>query len=93
MALDTNDYNGYTASQTERISNPLFARQTPGSMTLVRPAAAKLIWRLARALIRDGKRGRFFNVVELVDQLEAEGRAGRQGVMADFSVGRTSSAR
>jgi len=38
---------------------------------------------LARALIRDGKRGRFFNVVELVNKLEAEGRAGRQGRLAE----------
>ena len=37
----------------------------------------------ARALIRDGKRGRFFNVVELVNKLEAEGRAGRQGRLAE----------
>jgi len=37
---------------------------------------------MARALIRDGKRGRFFNVIELVNKLEAEGRAGRQGRMA-----------
>src|SRR4051812_32415593 len=28
---------------------------------------------------RDGARGRFFNVVDLVNKLEAEGRAGRQG--------------
>jgi DNA replication protein DnaC len=35
-------------------------------------------------LIRDGKRGRFFNVVELVNKLEAEGRAGRQGRMAEY---------
>ena len=39
---------------------------------------------LARALIRDGKRGRFFNVVELVNKLEAEGRSGRQGRMAEY---------
>ena len=39
---------------------------------------------MARALIRDGKRGRFFNVVELVNKLEAEGRAGRQGRMAEY---------
>ena len=39
---------------------------------------------VARALIRDGKRGRFFNVVELVNKLEAEGRAGRQGRMAEY---------
>ncbi len=39
---------------------------------------------VARALIRDGKRGRFFNVVELVNKLEAEGRSGRQGRMAEY---------
>src|SRR6202045_801563 len=39
---------------------------------------------MARALIRDGKRGRFFNVVELVNKLEAEGRAARQGRMAEY---------
>jgi DNA replication protein DnaC len=39
---------------------------------------------MARALIRDGKRGRFFNVVELVNKLEAEGRTGRQGRMAEY---------
>jgi DNA replication protein DnaC len=39
---------------------------------------------MARALICDGKRGRFFNVVELVNKLEAEGRAGRQGRLAEY---------
>ena len=39
---------------------------------------------IARACIRDGARGRFFNVVDLVNKLEAEGRAGRQGRMADY---------
>jgi DNA replication protein DnaC len=39
---------------------------------------------IARACIRDGGRGRFFNVVDLVNKLEAEGRAGRQGRMADY---------
>jgi DNA replication protein DnaC len=38
---------------------------------------------IARACIRDGARGRFFNVVDLVNKLEAEGRAGRQGGIAD----------
>jgi DNA replication protein DnaC len=38
---------------------------------------------IARALIRDGRRGRFFNVVELVNKLAAEGRAGRQGRLAE----------
>jgi DNA replication protein DnaC len=38
---------------------------------------------IARACIRNGARGRFFNVVDLVNRLEAEARAGRQGRMAD----------
>jgi len=39
---------------------------------------------IARACIRDGKRGRFFTVVDLVNKLEAEGRAGKSGRMADW---------
>jgi DNA replication protein DnaC len=38
---------------------------------------------LARSCIRQGARGRFFNVVDLVNRLEAEGRSGRQGRLAD----------
>jgi DNA replication protein DnaC len=38
---------------------------------------------IARACIRAGARGRFFNVVDLVNRLEAEARGGRQGRMAD----------
>ena len=38
---------------------------------------------IARACIRRGSRGRFFNVVDLVNKLEAETRAGRQGRIAD----------
>ena len=39
---------------------------------------------IARACIRGGARGRFYNVVDLVNRLESEARAGRQGRMADF---------
>ena len=38
---------------------------------------------IARACLRGGARGRYFNVVDLVNRLEAEGRAGRQGRMAE----------
>ncbi|MGA0608586.1 IS21-like element helper ATPase IstB [Phenylobacterium sp. VNQ135] len=38
---------------------------------------------VARACIRSGARGRFFNVVDLVNRLETEARAGRQGRLAD----------
>jgi DNA replication protein DnaC len=38
---------------------------------------------IARSCIRAGSRGRFFNTVDLVNRLEAEGRSGRQGKLAD----------
>jgi len=39
---------------------------------------------IGRACIRAGSRGRFFNTVDLVNRLEAETRAGRQGRLADY---------
>jgi len=38
---------------------------------------------IARALIRNGTRGRFYNVVDLVNRLETETRTGKQGRLAD----------
>lgn len=39
---------------------------------------------IARALIRSGTRGRFFNTVDLVNKLETEARSGKQGPLADY---------
>lgn len=39
---------------------------------------------IARSCIRAGVRGRFFTTVDLVNRLEAESRAGRQGRLADY---------
>lgn len=39
---------------------------------------------IARALIRSGTRGRFYNVVDLVNRLETETRGGKQGQLADY---------
>ena len=39
---------------------------------------------IARALIRSGTRGRFYNVVDLVNRLETETRGGKQGRLADY---------
>ena len=39
---------------------------------------------IARDCIRAGKRGRFYNTVDLVNRLEAEARAGRQGRIAEY---------
>ena len=38
---------------------------------------------IARACIRGGAKGRFFNVVDLVNRLEAETKTGRPGRLAD----------
>jgi DNA replication protein DnaC len=38
---------------------------------------------IARSCIRTGARGRFYNVVDLVNRLESEARNGRQGRLAD----------
>ena len=39
---------------------------------------------IARSCIRAGSRGRFYTTVDLVNQLEAQARAGRQGRLADY---------
>jgi DNA replication protein DnaC len=39
---------------------------------------------IARSCIRGGARGRFYTVVDLVNRLESEARAGRQGRLADY---------
>ena len=64
----------------------LFARQNPGAMSLSRPAPARPIWRSPsrEAASAPDARGRFFTTVDLVNQLEAEARAGRQGRLADY---------
>jgi DNA replication protein DnaC len=39
---------------------------------------------IARSCIRSGARGRFYNIVDLVNRLEAESRNARQGRIADY---------
>ena len=46
---------------------------------------------IARSCIRGGARGRFYTVVDLVNRLESEARAGRQGRLADYLTRSTSS--
>jgi DNA replication protein DnaC len=43
-----------------------------------------LVIAIARSCIRAGARGRFYNVVDLVNRLEAETRSGRQGRLANY---------
>ena len=60
--------------QTQR--NAVFAGGTGTGKTHLAVA-------IGRHCIRAGKRGRFYNVVDLVNRLEAEARSGRQGRIAD----------
>ena len=45
---------------------------------------------IARACIRKGARGRFFNVVDLVNKLDAEARVHRQGARQTCCAASTS---
>jgi DNA replication protein DnaC len=47
------------------------------------PARPHLAIAIARSCIRSGARGRFYNVVDLVNRLEIETRNGRQGRIAE----------
>jgi hypothetical protein len=58
---------------------PVLARK-PGALL---SGKTHLAVGIARACIRGGARGRFFNVVDLVNRLDAEARSGRQGRTAD----------
>ena len=45
MALGADRRNGLTATRMKRIEDPNFNRRKPGSMTLLRPAPARVTWR------------------------------------------------
>ena len=61
-------------------------RQTDQRMAAILACACigDLAIAIARCCIRGGARGRFFNVVDLVNRLETESRNGRQGRIADY---------
>ena len=46
--------------------------------------AATVAIAITANVVRAGARGRFFNVVDLVNRLETETRGGKQGRMADY---------
>src|SRR5208282_5128771 len=82
-----------TSPSTTRRSTRLSCTTSPASASL--PSSATLVGgtgtgkthlaiAIARSCIRAGLRGRFFTTVDLVNQLEAQARAGRQGRLADY---------
>ena len=85
--LTPNDNRRLPTSRMKRIMNPPVAL-IPGSMSLLRPAPERRISPSQSLVncIRSGARGRFYNVVDLVNRLEAESRNGRQGRIADYLI-------
>jgi DNA replication protein DnaC len=55
----------------------------PVTTTSGEPSETHLAIAIARNCIRGGARGRFYNVVGLVNRLETETRSGRPGRLAD----------
>ena len=84
-ALAVRDLHHLPSPRMERIEDQNLERRTPGIVTLSRPGTGKthLAIAIARSCIRSGARGRFYNVVDLVNRLETETRNGRQGRLAD----------
>ena len=73
----------HTAGETDNES----ARRRPDTRQYVAASTGTgkthLAIAIARSCIRAGARGRFYNVVDLVNRLETETRNGRQGRIAD----------
>ena len=83
--LTPNDNRRLPTSRMKRIMNPP-AALIPGQYVAASPGTGKthLAIAIARNCIRSGARGRFYNVVDRVNRLEAESRNGRQGRIADY---------
>ncbi len=87
LAKDIDDFDFDAAAVNETLVRDLagggFIEQQRNVVLIGGTRTGKSHAAIARACIRRGARGRFFNVVDLVNKLEAETRAGRQGRIAD----------
>ena len=80
VLLAAENTHSVTVSRMKRVEDLHLKTQTPGIMTLARAAPAKhILPSPSPEVIRAGARGRFFNVVDLVNRLETETR-GRRAV-------------
>ncbi len=90
LAKDLNDFDFDAAAINEFLVRDLagggFVGQQRNVVLIGGTGTGKthLAIAIARSCIRAGLRGRFFNTVDLVNRLEAETRAGRQGRIADY---------
>jgi DNA replication protein DnaC len=90
LAKDLNDFDFDAAAINESLVRDLagggFVGQQRNVVLIGGTGTGKthLAIAIARSCIRARLRGRFFNTVDLVNRLEAETRAGRQGRIADY---------
>ena len=86
--IDDFDFTGTAINETlvRDIATGAFIANQRNGVLIGGTGAGKthLAIAIARSCIRNGHRGRFFNVVDLVNKLESETRAGKQGRVADY---------
>src|SRR3990170_191981 len=78
--------SAYDEAMVRDLSNGAFLAEQRNAVLIGGTGTGKthLAIAIARACIRGGARGRFYNTVDLVNRLEGEARAGRQGRLADY---------
>ena len=86
--IDEFDFDGTPVNEAlvRELANGTFVADQRNAVLIGGTGTGKshLAIAIARALIRNGSRGRFFNVVDLVNRLETEHRAGKQGRIAEY---------
>ena len=86
--IDEFDFDGTPVNEAlvRELANGTFVADQRNAVLIGGTGTGKshLAIAIARALIRNGSRGRFFNVVDLVNRLEMEHRSGKQGRIADY---------
>jgi DNA replication protein DnaC len=84
--IDDFEFDGTPINETlvRDLSSGAFLAEQRNTVLIGGTGTGKTHLAIARACIRGGARGRFYNVVDLVNRLESEARAGRQGRMADY---------
>ena len=88
LAKDIDDFNFAGTPINEALVRDLatggFLAEQRNAVLIGGTGKSHLAIAIARACIRGGARGRFYTVVDLVNRLEGEARAGRQGRLADY---------